>query len=76
MTLFDKLQEAEKELSRERGTFTLFGLFERRNLIGSWDVVRSAPWLGTDYEAIKWMVKNLQWRFTKEERLKFAASCR
>jgi len=54
------------------GAFTLFGLFERRNLIGSWDVVMSAPWLGTDYEAIRWMVKNLQWRFTKEEWLKFA----
>jgi len=49
--LFDEFQQAEKELSREQGAFTLFGLFERRNLIGSWDVVRSAPWLGTDYEA-------------------------
>ena len=72
MTIFDKYQQAEKELSQEWGAFTLFGLFERRNLIGEWDVVMSAPWLGTGYEAIKWMVDNLQWRFTKEEWLKFA----
>jgi len=72
MTLFDKFQQAEEELSREHGRFSLFGLFERRNLIGRWDVVMSAPWLGTDYAARKWMVENLQWRFTDEEWL----SCR
>ena len=32
----------------------------------------SAPWLGTDYATIKWMVDNLQWRFTDEEWLKLA----
>ena len=72
MTLFDKFQQAEEELSREHGRFSLFGLFERRNLIGRWDVVLSASWLGTDYAARKWMVKNLQWRFTDEEWLKLA----
>ena len=72
MTLFDKFQKAEEELSREHGRFSLFGLFERCNLIGRWDVVLSAPWLGTDYAARKWMVKNLQWRFTDEEWLKLA----
>ncbi len=72
MTLFDKFQQAEKELSREHGAFSLFGLFERRDLIGKWDVVMSAPWLGTDYAARKWMVDNLQWRFTQEEWLKLA----
>jgi len=72
MTLFDKFQEAEEELSRERGAFSLFALFERSNMIGKWDVAMSAPWLGTDYAAIKWMVDNLQWRFTKEEWLKLA----
>jgi len=72
MTLFDKFQQAEEELSREHGRFSLFGLFERRNLIGRWDVVLSASWLGTDYAARKWMVKNLQWRFTDEEWLKLS----
>ena len=72
MTLFDKFQQAEGELSRERGAFSLFGLFERRNRIGKWDVVMAAPWLGTDYAAIKWMVDNLQWRFTRDEWLKLA----
>lgn len=72
MTLFDKFRQAEKELSQERGRFTLFGLFERRDLIGLWDVVMSAPWLGTDYAARKWMVESLQWRFTRDEWLKLA----
>ncbi len=72
MTLFDKFQRAEGELSREWGAFSLFALFERSNMIGKWDVALSAPWLGTDYAAIKWMVENLQWRFTDEEWLKFA----
>lgn len=72
MTLFDKFQQAEEELSREHGAFSLFGLFERLDMIGKWDVVMSAPWLGTDYAARRWMVDNLQWRFTDEEWLKLA----
>lgn len=72
MTLFNKFQQAEEELSREHGAFSLFGLFERLDMIGKWDVVMSAPWLGTDYAARKWMVDNLQWRFTREEWLKLA----
>ena len=72
MTLFEKCQQAEKELSAERGGFSLFGLFERRDMIGYWDVVVSATWLGTGYGAIKWIVENLQWRFTQEEWLKLA----
>ena len=72
MTHFDKFQHAEGELSQEWGAFALCGMFERRNRIGRWDIVMSAAWLGTDFAAIKWMVDNLQWRFTDEEWLKTA----
>ena len=38
-------QKAEKEISEQRGGFTLFGLFERTDIYGKYDCVISAPWL-------------------------------
>lgn len=36
-------RSAEEEISRERGEFTLFGLFERLDIYGKHDSVVSAP---------------------------------
>lgn len=41
----DLFQNAEQEISEECGDFTLFGLFERIDIFGKYDVVVSAPWL-------------------------------
>ncbi len=48
MSVVRQLQDAEEQISRERGEFTLFGLFERTDIFGKYDVVVSAPWLKDD----------------------------
>ena len=40
-----QFQDAERKISEERGDFILFGLFERSDIFGKYDVVVSAPWL-------------------------------
>lgn len=50
MAMVRKFREAEEKVSHERGGFYLFGLFERRQTPGRWDLVASAPWLKTDRE--------------------------
>lgn len=48
MSMVRQLQDAEEKISREHGEFTLFGLFERTDVFGKYDVVVSAPWLRDD----------------------------
>jgi hypothetical protein len=43
--IVEKFQIIIREISQEKGPFILFGLFEREDLVGRWDVVVSAPWL-------------------------------
>lgn len=45
-----KFRDAEVQVSQEHGNFYLFGLFEREQTPGRWDLVASAPWLKTDRE--------------------------
>ena len=52
MTLVEKFHRIEGTLARKHGGFSLFGLFERSDMIGKWDIVAAAPWLGTDRAAI------------------------
>lgn len=40
-----KLRQVMLELTREKGDFTLFGLFLREEAPDKWDLVVSAPWL-------------------------------
>lgn len=44
----EKFRDAEEKVARERGEFYMFGLFERDQMPGKWDLVASAPWLKTD----------------------------
>lgn len=41
-------RRVEEEISRERGDFTLFGLFERLDIHEEYDLVIAAPWLKDD----------------------------
>jgi hypothetical protein len=43
--LISKFVKIEEKIAREKGGFTLFGIFQRDNPFGKWDVVVSAPWL-------------------------------
>jgi predicted sugar kinase len=46
----DALEEIERELSREKGPFTLFAVFEREDIPSRWDLVVAAPWVEQDNE--------------------------
>ena len=50
LDMAERFRAAEEKVAQERGGFYLFGLFEREQSPGRWDVVASAPWLGTDYD--------------------------
>lgn len=40
-----KFMSIEKEVAKEKGSFVLFGLFEREDTPNMWDMVISASWL-------------------------------
>ncbi|HBL27339.1 MAG TPA: hypothetical protein DD490_10945 [Acidobacteria bacterium] len=48
--MVDALEKVERTLSRERGEFTLFALFERQDIPMRWDLVVAAPWIEQDNE--------------------------
>ncbi len=52
MSVVRQFQDAEEKISREHGAFTLFGLFERSDIFGKYDVVVSAPWLKNDLASL------------------------
>ena len=51
-----QFQDAEEKISRERGAFALFGLFERSDIFGKYDVVISAPWLKDDLASLELII--------------------
>ncbi|MGH9838525.1 MAG: hypothetical protein ACREEM_07065 [Blastocatellia bacterium] len=69
--LIKKFMEIEKEIAKEKGKFTLFGLFHREGtLYDQWDLVASAPWIGEDrFEHIPYFVGKMKERLTTEERI-------
>ncbi len=52
MSVMRQFQDAEEKIASERGEFTLFGLFERTDIFGKYDVVVSAPWLKDDLSSL------------------------
>ena len=45
LNLFEQFRSAEESISKTFNNFTLFGLFERDDIPGKYDVVASAFWL-------------------------------
>lgn len=60
ITLAEKFRIAEEKVAEERGSFSLFGLFETEDMPGKWDLVASAPWLETGYSGIKGLIDALR----------------
>lgn len=48
--IVDAVKEIELSLSREKGPFTLFAVFEHPDLPNLWDLVVAAPWIEQDNE--------------------------
>jgi hypothetical protein len=69
-SLVRKLTELEREISAEKGDFSVFGLFHPEGSpYNSWDLVFSAPWLGEGLlEDYRFMNDRLQPRLNDEER--------
>ncbi len=52
VNLFEQFRRAEEAVSSTHGQFTLFGLFERDDVPGKFDVIISTPWLFTDRSSL------------------------
>jgi len=72
--LVPKLISIEKEIAKERGGFTLFGLFLREeDPHREWDLVISADWLDADdTESRRAMINEIQSKLEREEILALA----
>jgi hypothetical protein len=55
-SIMERFRDAEEYASQQRGGFSLFGLFEREDVPGRWDLVASAPWLRTGRAGIRELV--------------------
>ena len=62
-----KFRDAEIQAAQEYGGFYLFGLFEREQIPGRWDVVASAPWLKTDREGTHHLLVALREKMNLED---------
>ncbi len=60
MHMVEKMRIAEMRVSRKRGGFYLFGLFERESRPGTFDLVASAPWLKTDLAGTRELIDLLK----------------
>ncbi len=72
MSLIEKCRRVEREMSQTWGGFALFGLFERDETAGKWDILVSAPWLTTDRAGIQRVVEALVPVVSKAEWLRIA----
>lgn len=51
----------ESRIAQERGDFTLFALFLREDVPDRWDLIVSAPWIGSDkQDALNYFVGQIK----------------
>jgi hypothetical protein len=68
----EKLASLEKDISAEKGEFSLFGLFLREDAKDEdkWDILVAAPWLDADEkQGLEYLVKEIQKRLESDELL-------
>lgn len=71
--LIQKFVSLEKEISEERGEFSLFALFLREEAIDRWDVVVSAPWFEADQKStLEYLAKKLRLRLRAQDLLRIS----
>lgn len=66
-----KLKQIELEISKEKGKFTLFALFqpEKNSLPNEWDLLVAADWIKNYYDTEngEYICKKIQNKFKKDE---------
>jgi len=71
--MVSKLQRIERELSRKKGSFALFGLFLREDVSDRWDLLVAAPWMeGREVEAVRLIASKLTKELETEELLRIS----
>jgi len=66
--LVTALEEIERELSQQKGPFTLFAVFERQDIPNRWDVLVAAPWVDQNNEqAMKLLAAEMKKRLPPPE---------
>jgi hypothetical protein len=66
--LLSKLQAIDQELREETGGVVLFGLFERDDAPGRWDVLIAADWVGPNVNpAVAYVARKIQHSLTPDE---------
>ena len=63
----EKMRQVEQALAHKHGPFTVFALLEREDKVGRWDVVVSAPWLGTAMKDIRLVAKQVTTLLSPQE---------
>jgi hypothetical protein len=72
--LIEKLISVEKEIVGEKGSFVLFGLFEREDSPNMWDIVVSSPWIDKNRKKTSaYIIDKIASKLTPEERLALSA---
>ena len=58
--LTTNVAELEQTISREKGSFNLFALFEREDIANRWDLVFAAPWAEDKGETLRYFFVELK----------------
>jgi hypothetical protein len=66
--IFDALEQIERRLADEKGSFTLFALFERQDIPTRWDLVIAAPWVEEDnVQAVRVIADEMKKNLPKDD---------
>lgn len=66
--LSNRFRELESGIARERGAFVLFALFMREDAPDRWDLIVSAPWIGSDTRnAVEYLVNQIKSRLDEQD---------
>jgi hypothetical protein len=66
--LLEKFLDLERNLSEERGRFSLFALFLREDASDKWDLIVAAPWIEADRkQALADITQRIQQTFAAED---------
>jgi hypothetical protein len=55
-----KIRNVEWDISREKGSLSLFAFFEREDVYDRWDVVLAAPWAKDDELTVRYVIDVLK----------------
>ena len=66
--LSEKFRDLESRIAEDKGGFALFALFMREDVPDRWDLIVSAPWVGTNKrEAVDYFVEQIKSRLGEQD---------